>query len=51
MYPTEGEEKLSVPPSCDSPRGTTITDQTRYAHWCNVGTDVMKVTNHFLIVS
>lgn len=31
MYPTEEEEKSSVPPSCDSPRSTTITDQTRYA--------------------
>lgn len=51
MCPTEGEEKSSVSPSCDFPRGTTITDQTRYAHWYNVGTDVMKVTNHFLIVS
>lgn len=51
MYATEGEEKSSVPPSCDSPRGTTITDQTRYVHWCNFGADVMKVTNHFLIVS
>ena len=47
MYATEGEEKLSVPPSCDSPRGTTKTDQTRYVHWCNVGADVNESNQPF----